>query len=71
MDDITLLKGAVLGFILVGKVFWENFKGHKIFSGIFVSTCILAFLYGLLTESCWSGYGLKNPFSLHNTLVMS
>ena len=52
MDDITLLKGAVLGFILVGKVFWENFKGHKIFSGIFVSTCILAFLYGLLTESC-------------------
>ena len=28
MDDITLLKGAVLGFILVGKVFLENLKGH-------------------------------------------
>ena len=60
MDDITLLKGAVLGFILVGKVFWENLKGHdcevsfkekqkrEIFSGIFVSPCIFAFWYGLL-----------------------
>ena len=28
MDDITLLKGAVLGFILVGKDFWEHLKGH-------------------------------------------
>ena len=28
MDDITLLKGAVLGFILAGKDFWEHLKGH-------------------------------------------
>ena len=28
MDDITLLNGVVLGFILVGKVFWEHLKGH-------------------------------------------
>lgn len=27
MDDITLLNSAVLGFILVGKAFWENLKG--------------------------------------------
>ena len=25
---MTLLNGAVLGFILEGKVFWENLKGH-------------------------------------------
>ena len=28
MDDITHLKGAVLGFILVGKDFWEHLQGH-------------------------------------------
>jgi len=57
MDDITLLKGAVLGFILVGNVFWENLKGHDCkvsfklkqikgkmgFSGEFL--CRLAFLH--------------------------
>ena len=70
MDDITLLKGAVLGFILVGKVFWENLKGHerefsfkekqmdgkkKISSGIFVST--LHGYFHFCTDIVW-----KIPF---------
>ena len=86
MDDITLLKGTVLGFILVRKDFWEHLKGHdwdvsfkeKQVGGKtrFSVECLCQLEFLHFCMACWLNYAhldmvWKNPFSLHNTLMMS